>query len=247
MTTSIDLTKVARCSARAAALGVVSLIACMALPGCSDNIDPGGHVAGWTMISPQQRHPIIVSEQPTTHSVRVAHGSDGLSPKQRAGISEFIGRSRVADAGNSRLSIAVPSGGANEIAAMHAVEEIRHIARDFGIDESRISVNAYGGRSDRDPAIRLSYTQYVAEAPDCGAWPENLGADYRNLPYANFGCANQRNLAMQVANPADLLGPRTMTPATAERRDVRWEKFNQGESTIAKRDKDERASTKSNN
>ena len=50
----------------------------------------------------------------------------------------------------------------------------------------------------------------MAEAPECGHWPTNLADDPRNLPYPNFGCAQQHNLAAQIANPADLLGPRTM-------------------------------------
>lgn len=247
MTDSIKHTKVTRRSARAAALGIASAFAALALSGCANGLDPGGHVAGWAMISPEQRHPIIVSEEPATHAVRVAQGSNGLSPHQRAGLADFIGRYRSTDAGNSRLSIAVPSGSPNEIAALRAVADVREVARDFGIDESRISISPYSSSHARDSAIRVSYTRYIAEAPECGDWSKNLGDDSRNLPYPNLGCATQRNFAMQVANPADLLGPRTMTPATAERRDVRWEKFNKGDTTIAQRGQDERASTKADN
>ena len=42
--------------------------------------DPGAHVAGWTLIDPTQRHPIMVSQQPATLNVRVARGSQGLTP-----------------------------------------------------------------------------------------------------------------------------------------------------------------------
>jgi pilus assembly protein CpaD len=247
MTNATMHTKVTRRPARAAALGIASALAAMLLSGGSNGLDPGGHVAGWTMISPEQRHPIIVSEEPATHSVRVARGSNGLTPRQRADVAEFIGRYRAADAGNSRLSIAVPSGSSNEISALKAVADVREIAYDFGIDESRIAVNPYSSHHARDAAIRVSYTRYVAEAPECGLWPTNLGDDARNLPYPNLGCATQRNFAMQVANPADLLGPRTMTPAVAERRDTHWDKFKKGDTTITKRDQDERASTKADN
>ena len=246
MTTSSMKTKLPRL-ARLSTMGAASALTALLLAGCSNGMEPGGHVAGWAMISPDQRHPIIVSEQPSTHSVRVARGSDGLSPHQRAGIADFIGRYRGADAGNSSLAIAVPSGSVNEISALKAVADARDIARDMGIDDSRISVSPYRAGGDRDPAIRISYTRYVAEAPECGIWPTNVGDDARNMPHPNLGCATQRNFAMQVANPADLLGPRTMTPATGERRDARWEKFNKGETTVAKKDQDERASTKGDN
>ncbi len=246
MTTSSMKTKLPRL-ARLSTMGAASALTALLLAGCSNGMEPGGHVAGWAMISPDQRHPIIVSEQPSTHSVRVARGSDGLSPHQRAGIADFIGRYRGADAGNSSLAIAVPSGSVNEISALKAVADAREIARDMGIDDSRVSVSPYRAGGDRDPAIRISYTRYVAEAPECGIWPTNVGDDARNMPHPNLGCATQRNFAMQVANPADLLGPRTMTPATGERRDARWEKFNKGETTVAKKDQDERASTKGDN
>jgi len=247
MFNSMVHTKVTRRSARAAAFGIASALAALVLSGCADGLDPGGHVAGWALISPDQRHPILVSEEPATHAIRIARGSNGLTPYQRASVADFIGRYRAVDAGNSRLSIAVPSGTPNEIAALRAVADVREIASHFGIDESRIAIRPYSSRHAGDAAIRVSYTRYVAEAPECGEWPTNLADDRRNLPYPNLGCATQRNFAMQVANPADLLGPRTMTPAVAERRDVRWEKFKQGDVTIAKRDQDERASTKGDN
>ena len=77
-----------------------------------------------------------------------------------------------------------------------------------------------------------------------GAWPDNLASDRRNLPYANFGCASQRNLAVQVANPADLVGPRTMSPAAAERRDTVYEKYVSGKITHADKSNDERLQVK---
>jgi len=247
MTMSSKNTTVTRRSRRAAAIVIASALSGLALSGCANGLDPGGHVAGWAMISPEQRHPIIVSEEPATHSLRVARGSNGLTQHQRAGLADFIGRYRATDAGNSRISIAVPSGSPNEISALRAVADVREIARDFGIDESRISISPYSSGRSRDGTIRVSYSRYVAEAPECGDWSTNLGDDTRNLPYPNLGCATQRNFAMQVANPADLLGPRTMTPASSERRDTHWDKFKEGESTVTKRVQDERASTKADN
>ena len=85
----------------------------------------------------------------------------------------------------------------------------------YGFAESNVAIEPYHERRDASAPIRLSYLRYVAEAPECGQWPTNLAEDYRNLPYPNLGCAQQHNLAAQIANPADLLGPRTMDPADA--------------------------------
>ena len=89
--------------------------------------------------------------------------------------------------------------------------------------------------------------RYVAEAPECGRWPSNLADESRNLPYPNFGCAQQRNLAAQIANPADLLGPRTVEPADAERRAVVFDRYRQGRTTGAEKSQDERIQVKTSN
>jgi len=49
-----------------------------------------------------------------------------------------------------------------------------------------------------------------------------------------MGCAGQRNLAGMVANPADLLGPRTMTSRDSNRRDDMYAKYVKGAPLAAK-------------
>lgn len=215
----------------------------LALAGCKHG-EPGTRVAGWTLVDPAQRHPILVSQKPNKMTLHVARGSYGLNPQQRARVISYAGRYKARDAGNSRLVIAAPSGSPNEVAAMHAVQEIRDILSEEGFGESAISVEAYHSESDPAPPIRVSYLRYVAEAPECGQWPTNLAHEPQNLPYPNLGCATQRNFANQVANPADLLGPRTMTARSSERRDKVWNKFVRGDVTNAKKSNDERLKVK---
>ena len=222
------------------------LIACaltLVLPGCKTD-DNRGQVAGWALVDPAQRHPIIVSQQPQTMNLRVPRGSSGLAPQQRAELLGFADRSRASDAGNSRLIIAAPSGSNNEVAAMHSVDEIRSLLSERGFPETSILVEAYsqeGGGAE--PPIKISYMRYVAEGPECGQWPENLAYSPNNLPHPNLGCANQRNLAAMVANPADLLGPRTQTPRSSERRDAVFDKYVKGESSITAKQDDEKIQT----
>lgn len=192
------------------------------------------------MVDASQRHPIIVSQEPQTMQLRIPASSGGLSPRQRADVLEFADRSRASDAGNSRMVIQAPGGGENEIAAMHAVGEIRQILGDIGFADSSIAVEAYHADGSRDAPVRVSYLRYVAEAPVCGYWPTNLAEQRDNGNYPNFGCATQRNLAVQVANPADLLGPRTESDRPGERRDVVWDKYVKGETTGAKKSEDEK-------
>lgn len=201
--------------------------------------DTGARVAGWSLVDPAEQHPILVSQKPSTLSLNVSRGSSGLSPAQRADVLDFATRYRLGDVGNSRLVIAAPSGGSNEIAALQAVHQIRAILADLGFGDAAISVEPYQAGHGAAP-VRVSYMRFVAEAPECGIWPTNLAHDPGNAPYANFGCATQRNFAMHVANPADLLGPRTMTDRSSERRDVVFGKYIRGETTTSKKSEDER-------
>lgn len=231
----------------APALFTAIAISSLALPlaGCKTTEHGEGHVAGWALVEATQRHPIVVSQQPANLSLRVARGTQGLSPAQRSNVVNFVTKYRSRDTGNAKISISVPSGSPNEVAALYAVADLRELMREFGIDESRVSTTPYHSEGDHAPPIRITYARFVAEGPTCGQWPTNLAEDDRNLPYPNMGCATQKVLAAQVANPADLLGPRTMTAADADRRDTQWQKYIKGESTILKKDSDERLVIKS--
>jgi pilus assembly protein CpaD len=212
----------------------------LVLSGCKTLDEPGAYITGSTIIDPTQNHPIMVSQQPATMKVAVPRGSAGLSPAQKSQVAQFLGRYRASDAGNSKLVIAVPSGSANETAAVHAVGDIRRLISDFAFPEANVAIEPYREARGGNGPIRLSYLRYVAEGPGCGLWPANLADDRRNLPFANFGCAQQHNLAAQIANPADLLGPRTMEPADAERRAVVFDRYRQGRPTSAEKGADER-------
>lgn len=233
-------------TARRAGLVLLAAASTLALGACRHG-DPGTRIAGWQLIDSAHRHPIMVAQEPTTLTIRVPRGSSGLSPAQRSRLLNFYAHFRATDAGNSRLVIEAPSGAANEVSVMHAVQEIRYILTSEGIPASDIAVEAVHVDRGSEPPVRLSYLRHIAEAPECGDWSTNLAREPANLPYPNFGCATQRNFAVQVANPADLLGPRNMTPRSSERRDTTWGKYVKGETTAAAKGEDERISTTDSN
>jgi pilus assembly protein CpaD len=216
------------------------------LMGCEHIEDKSGHHAGWTLLEPAQRHPIVVSQQQQNLSLRVARGAQGLNPHQRAQLADFLSKYRSAAGGNnSRVVVSVPSGSANEVSAMHAVSDVRLVMAHTGVQDQNVSVEPYHSESDPQPPIRVSFVRFVAEGPECGRWPDNLGTDSRNHAYHNYGCAYQRNMAAMIANPADLITPRTMTPAESERRGVMLDKYKKGEATGTGRS-EESASVKGN-
>ena len=228
-----------------AAVRLVAISAIAAtLAGCKHS-DSGEQVLGWSMVDAAQRHPIMVTQAPTNLDVEVSRGRHGLMPDQRAAVIDFMRRYKR-ESTTGKLVIAAPGGAPNEVSAVQAAGIVKGLARSEGIGWNEIQVEPYSAEEGNpQPPLRLSFVRHAAEAPECGRFPANLAEEPRNLPYANFGCSTQRNLASMVANPQDLLGPRTEQHSrSAERRDVITEKWIKGDSTGSKRDGDEKAKAK---
>ncbi len=54
-------------------------------------------------------------------------------------------------------------------------------------------------------SVRVVVSRRRAEVPGCPNWSRPSEPDFANRSMSNFGCAVNGNLAMQVANPEDLL------------------------------------------
>ena len=196
----------------------------------------------------RQRHPIAIREG--EHALEIFVGADrgGLTPAQRADVVAFAHRWRREATG--RMMIEVPVATGNEIAAAAALREIRSVLSATGVPPGAVVARRYRPADPmRLATIRILYPNMVAEAGPCGLWPHDIGpsvdgADFQNREYWNFGCANQRNLAAMVDNPADLVQPRGDAPLFAARRSTMLEKYRKGEDPSGKygADKDSKIS-----
>jgi pilus assembly protein CpaD len=61
----------------------------------------------------------------------------------------------------------------------------------------------------------------------------------RNLPWPEFGCSSQHNLAAIIEDPRDLERPRTLDKPDALRRSDMLQKYRKGQPTYTKRSSDE--------
>ena len=92
------------------------------------------------------------------------------------------------------------------------------------------------GSAEVSAPVRVTYTAMRAQTDKCGRWPEDiLQIPARTSTTPNFGCSYQNNLAAQIANPADLLGPRKQTPIDAANRDAVIGEYQNGASAIRAR------------
>lgn len=162
-------------------------------------------------------HPIIIAEKEEKLDLPVAASARGATTSQRATLEGFL--SSYDRSAAPPLNIIKPSGSGNAVAAGDAAQDFARIAKNSGVPASRIMFSSYQASPEEVSApVRVSYVGMKAQTGKCGRWPEDLLNTSENKHYANFGCSYQNNLAAQIANPTDLLGPRKQTPIDAENR-----------------------------
>lgn len=165
------------------------------------------------------RHPITLAEVQHSLDVPIGSGERRLTTPLRDLVRGFA--QDYTALSKSTVSIAVPAGSANAGAAHAVRSEIRQVLIEAGVKSNRIVLTTYDpAEASVSAPVRLSFVAVTAITGDCGQWPSDLfGPTIRdNTNWENFGCASQQNLAAQIANPADLVGPRGMTPIDAQRR-----------------------------
>jgi pilus assembly protein CpaD len=181
------------------------------------------------------RHPIVLKDGNYTVEVLIGSSRGGLNARQRADVLAFAHTWKREATGG--VLIDKPTGTVNERAASDSLHEIRSILEAGGIPHSGVYVRAYHPANPVKLApISLSYPRIMAEAGPCGLWPADLGPGagtqyWENQEYWNLGCAQQRNLAAMVDDPADLVQPRGETPAYNQRRTTVLDKYSKGQAT----------------
>jgi pilus assembly protein CpaD len=202
--------------ARPGATRVVLLaaIAAALLTGCArrDSVTVGSVPDDY-----RTNHPIIVAEQEEKIDLPVGVGDNAMSPIQRTALDGYM--AYYEQSAGAPVTILYPAGSANAVAASLVAADIARHIHSRGVAGGRVVSMPYeAGAPEASPPIRVSYRRMKASTGQCGRWPEDISNTVDNKHYANFGCAYQNNLAAQMANPADLLGPRAPGDIDAENR-----------------------------
>jgi pilus assembly protein CpaD len=103
---------------------------------------------------------------------------------------------------------------------------LRHLAR----SEVLLGVDPEAAMNDE---VTVSYLMHTAIAPECGYWHDDQGFNDDNDNSDNFGCATQRNMALMVANPGDLVQPQPFSTRDAERTAAIIQAYRAGENPQA--------------
>jgi pilus assembly protein CpaD len=159
----------------------------------------------------------MLSEEPEVLQIDVGMNGPAISPEIERAIADYVDQYRAEGTGN--ITIQVPTGSANEVAAASTGRAVHYALVRAGVPRGRIVVAPYSFDDHaRVAALRLSFLRTKAVAPRCGVWPERSATDFNNSETHNFGCATQQNLAAMVANPADFVRPEPMATANGARR-----------------------------
>jgi pilus assembly protein CpaD len=171
---------------------------------------------------PVESHPIGFSSRTEALLVQLPPRGEGLSNNQYADVYRFV--KRFGAESNGALTIATPGGGWRDgVASSRVIDDIRQALREGEIDERLVKRVASAKGSPG--SVRLSYLRPIAIAPECGIWNRDVGYEPERVPYPQYGCATQRNLAGMVANARDLQRPQDEDPASSERRSALWSKY----------------------
>jgi pilus assembly protein CpaD len=200
-------------------LSLVAILMASSCAGPNDGPNPGFEDG-------LRNHPIAV--EPSYQSIKVAYSpaDQGLSTSDAARFNAFVNDYRVHGSGS--IAISAPSGMNATVAIAFFAERINAM----GISRDHILVSSHDAPSG-DTQVELNYVAYRAHTDACGDWSEDLSMTLENDTPKNFGCAVQQNIAAQVADPRDLLGPRGMDDGDGRRRQTVINNYDQGKPTPA--------------
>lgn len=196
------------------AVPLLAVAACALVAGCAqtDSVTVGSVPDDY-----RTNHPIVIGQKDVKIDLPIDASQHGMTRSQRETLLGFLDRYDRSAA--PVLTILTPSGSVNEVAARAAARDFARVASSNGVRSSRVSMVSYQASADEVSApVRLTYSAIRAQTDRCGRWPDDLSDTTENKHYANFGCAYQNNLAAQVVNPGDLIGPRKQSDIDAENR-----------------------------
>jgi pilus assembly protein CpaD len=174
-------------------------------------------------LSPTQRFPITVEAQMASYPLALNNARNDLAPAGESTLEQIV----TDYLANGSGSIAVSAG--------NATPRISDRLAALGVPSNRIMIvsGTAGGNAT------VSFIRYHADPQPCGDWSTNLGVTYNNQAPPNFGCATQHNLAIMVADPHDLVTPKTLEPGDAQRSLTVLDKYRQGETTVTSKVQDQ--------
>ena len=187
---------------------------------------PDSNLGRLEPINPLARYSLQV--EPNQDRIALAARADGLSDRQRVAVMELV--SRYNSSARQGFVIEVPEQ-ANQL-ALNTANNVASALQMQGVPATHISLASYQAPDQAAPVV-VGFETVKAQVPQCGREWSDQTRTHHNSGTINFGCAITANLAAQIADPNDIVSPRTMTSPSAQRRTVVFDNYRQGSPTAA--------------
>lgn len=220
---------------------LVIAVFCLGLSACQNGVFSPAE----PILPAKTKYPITVQPHIETLKLSPAPVGKGIGDADALRIGAFA--ANFMRHGHGRLSIESAAAPVSK-SAIGQIKAINGILAEYGVPPSQVEwrtaapvVTAAADAAKNDEtSLVLSYTRYAASSPPCGDWSKDVASTHDNQPMAGYGCATQNNLAVMLADPADLKRPRKMDPADAARRGAVLEKYREGQASSTPRGDDEK-------
>lgn len=151
-------------------------------------------------------HPISVDRQTLSLTIPVDQTLDGLHREHQLALDALV--TVYHRRGHGAITVTAPAGTNRDIDAQQTAADVREALNRAGVDYRDIQGATYRAGGSPETVI-VSFSQYVATGPECGAFAGATRARLASELPPNFGCAAQVNLAAMISDPRDLLRPQT--------------------------------------
>ena len=185
----------------------------------------------------QLRNPIKVAESIERLELYTRPNGLELSARDKLAVAQFLdGYGR---AGEGPLFVNRPANSVSGLGTQQAEAVIRGLMAQGGLNPNSVQTGQYASNPGALAPVVVSYRTLRAIPEDCLAMG-SLTDTYSNQPQGGFGCFQSANLAAMITDPRQLLEPYASGQPNAQRRQVIYDRYIQGEPTAAQVNPDQR-------
>jgi len=199
-----------------------ALIALMGLSACA--------VPSKSFAPLQTRNAVQVAESIERLELYTRPNGLELSARDKLAVAQFL--DGYAQSGDGPLYVNRPANSLSGLGTQQAEAVIRGLMHQGGLNANALQTGQYASRNGAPAPVVVSYRALRAIPQDCRDMG-NLMNTYSNQTHASFGCFQSANLAAMITDPRQLLEPYAGGQPNAQRRQVIYDKYIQGETTAA--------------
>jgi pilus assembly protein CpaD len=178
--------------------------------------------AAWTAAEAPNR--LQVDWRSESHVSTFAPNAVDLPGDERARLMRFLEAS--IRTGDERITLSPPADPDRGLSNQR-VDRLRQLVAAAAPGRPITVAPVADSRLRRDNAL-VVVGRYVVSTPSCPNWRKPSGIDSANQPSSNLGSANQTNLGLMVADPADLVVGQELQPADAEAMALSVRRYREG-------------------